>query len=196
MKRRLKEGNFSRRGGFGARGNFQIEQLVALDKEQKKEGVRLNLNGADSSDESGGEAPAPEAEVDSNDELDLAIKERHRALPQQDSESEESEEETVAVGKFPPPPPSLPTDTITTNPQLNERLPAEGAAAIRSDEEDDLMEARKAKRWEKRALSRHRLRRENEDSHSRWCFEDDQESQSLLTMIKVRFIDRTGFPLI
>jgi hypothetical protein len=95
MKRRVKEGFDGRRGGgvVGARGQFRTEQLVALDKEQKKEARRLGLATSDDDESENEDDKAAESDVDSNEELDMAIKERYRRVAPQDSSSSEEEEE-------------------------------------------------------------------------------------------------------
>ena len=69
-----------RRGESGARGHFRVEQLVALDHNGKKEARRLGLAGSDDEElrDGGRRAESGDEDADSNDELDQAIKARHR----------------------------------------------------------------------------------------------------------------------
>ena len=92
----MKDGNFQgrRHGETGARGEFQPEQLVALDAEGKREGLRLGIAASD--EESGDEnAKAGNVdEVDSNDEMDQAIKMRHLRHKMTGNDSDESSDDS------------------------------------------------------------------------------------------------------
>ena len=97
MKRQMKEGNFQgrRHGETGARGEFQPEQLVALDADGKKEARRLGM--ATSDDEESGDENAKAGnvdEVDSNDEMDQAIKMRHLRHQMTGNDSDESSDDS------------------------------------------------------------------------------------------------------
>ena len=93
----MKEGNFQgrRHGETGARGEFQPEQLVALDADGKKEARRLGM--ATSDDEESGDENAKAGnvdEVDSNDEMDQAIKMRHLRHQMTGNDSDESSDDS------------------------------------------------------------------------------------------------------
>ena len=99
----MKEGNFQgrRHGGTGARGDFGVEKLVAADDEGKREARRLGM--ATSDDEESGDENAKAGnvdEVDSNDEMDQAIKMRHfggrkMTLNDSDESSDDSDVEEL-----------------------------------------------------------------------------------------------------
>ena len=96
MKRQMKEGIQGRRhGGTGARGDFGVEKLVAADDEGKREGLRLGM--ATSDDEESGDENAKAGnvdEVDSNDEMDQAIKMRHLRHKMTGNDSDESSDDS------------------------------------------------------------------------------------------------------
>ena len=97
----MKEHNFQgmfqgrRHGGTGARGDFGVEKLVAADDEGKREGLRLGLAASD--DEESGDENAKAGnvdEVDSNDEMDQAIKMRHFGRKMTLNDSDESSDDS------------------------------------------------------------------------------------------------------
>ena len=97
IKRQVKEGNFRdrRHGETGARGDFRVEQLVALDADGKKEARRLGM--ATSDDEESGDENATAGnvdEIDSNDEMDQAIKMRHFGHKMTGNNSDESSDDS------------------------------------------------------------------------------------------------------
>ena len=99
MKRQLKEGNLgARRGGRqDARDYFREDQLMELDAEGKRELRKAGLTTAsdDEDDEGGGE----KEELNSEDELDQAIKARHaRQEPRFDNDDSGSDDEDAANG--------------------------------------------------------------------------------------------------
>ena len=110
--RQAREGFDGRRGGGGAggaRGNFRMDQLIGLDKNQLKEQKRLGLAENDefggdgkSGDEKGDESDK-EKEIDDEEALAEAIKARHmgpqRLATQEYSSSEDEQEEIATQGE-------------------------------------------------------------------------------------------------
>ena len=103
MKRRLKEGNLGgRRGGRqDARGNFREDQLMGIDLQGKKDLRKVGLTTAsdDEGDDSGGEGGG----LNSEDELDQAIKARHgrqeSRFDDEGSDDDEDDDNEYANGK-------------------------------------------------------------------------------------------------
>lgn len=195
--RQAKEGFDGRRGGnssFGARGKFRLDQLVAPDKDSRKEAKRLGLLQSDDEfgdgDNSGDQGGDGADEMDDEEALAEQIKARHlgpQMLTQDVSSSSESEEETPMTEGIFLNVPCHPSVAIQCGhdsmPHCPFLVPQEQSKE--SEDEDDAEDQRRAKRMEKRFKMRRALSG-MDDSRSRNRFlEEDEESQTMLGMLKV-----------
>lgn len=169
IKRRMREG-FSGRGLGALRGRNNASALFSLSKEQKKDGLKINLDVVDEFDEKddkdnnlkeNDELIDDEEKliVDENVEIDMMIKERY-GVTQQVEESDSDSEEEVMI-----------SDDKKDN----------------AEEEDELTDLRVAKQWEKRVKMRRVLA--NQDTSNTTPYfglleEEDTDSQSMMSMLK------------